>query len=81
MNDKEFTLHLLSVPNDIKFLDYRNKYGKTWLTTERKILRMRDMHIGHVDACIGMLERLEQQQTLAYQGLVKELARRKNEKI
>ena len=79
MTDKEFTMHVLSVPNNIKFKDYRLKYGETWLTTERKILRINDMITGHIEACISMLERLEQRPTPAYQGLVKEMARRKNE--
>lgn len=76
MTDKEFAWHILSVPQNIKFIDYRKRYSETWLTMSRKILRVSEMETKHIIACINMLERAGQQNTLSYEGLVQEIRKR-----
>ena len=76
MTDKEFAWHVISVPLDIDFLVYRKKYSKTWLTKERKILRIADMSTEHIASCIDLLRRFNQKNTKAYRGLVAEMRKR-----
>jgi phosphorylcholine metabolism protein LicD len=48
----------------------------TWLTKTRRVLLIKGMDTAHIISCINMLERLEQQYTLAYGGLIDELRKR-----
>lgn len=74
--DQQLTWDILRTPDDIDFTTFRKMHKKAWLTKERKLILMSSMETGHIISCINMLERLEQQTTLAYEGLVEELIKR-----
>ena len=74
--EKQFVWDVLSTPADVDFKEYRKTHHTTWLTAGRKILLIRDMETAHIISCINMLERLEQQYTFAYGGLIEELRKR-----
>jgi hypothetical protein len=77
MNDEEqLVWDILSTPNNADFKEYRRRHRKTWLTKDRKILLISDMETAHIISCINMLERLDQQYTFAYSGLIEELRKR-----
>ena len=75
-SEQQLAWDILSTPNYADFKEYRRTHSTTWLTKDRKILLMRDMETAHIISCINMLERLEQQYTFAYGGLIEELRKR-----
>lgn len=75
-DEKQLAWDILSTPSNADFKEYRTQHRDTWLTKERKILLIRDMETSHIISCINMLERLDQQDTLAYNGLIDELRKR-----
>ena len=75
-SDEEFMWDVLSTPDNISHKEYRRTHGKTWLTKDRKILRISSMETSHIINSIDMLKRAGQQDTKAYQGLTTELNRR-----
>jgi hypothetical protein len=80
MNDEEqLVWDILSTPNNADFKEYRRRHRTTWLTKDRKILLISDMETAHIISCINMLERLDQQYTFAYSGLIEELRKRGKE--
>jgi len=74
--DEQLAWDILSTPNNADFKEYRRMHYATWLTKERKVLLISDMETGYIINCINMLERLEQTDTKAYEGLIKELRKR-----
>ena len=60
----------------IDFRKFREEHDHIWLTKERELLWVEDMETNHIVSCINMLERCDQSNTPAYQGLTKELNRR-----
>lgn len=74
--DKQVVWDILSTDCNADFKEYRRQHRTTWLTKEREILVMADMETSHIISCINMLERLDQQYTFAYGGLVEELRKR-----
>jgi hypothetical protein len=77
--EQQLAWDILSTPDNAVFKRFRMTHSTTWLTRERKILLIRDMETAHIISCINMLERLEQNDTLAYSGLIKELRKRGHE--
>lgn len=75
-SDKEYTWVILSTPDDIGFREFREMHDKFWLTKDREILRISNMETSHINHCIDMLTRAGQRDTLAFNGLTKEIARR-----
>lgn len=73
---KKFVWDILSTPNNVDFKKYRETHDMTWLTQERRVVWIEDMETGHIISCINMLERLGQEYTAAYTGLVNELGTR-----
>ena len=74
--DQQLVWDILSTDNNADFKEYRRTHRTTWLTKTRKILLISDMDTAHIISCINMLERLEQQYTFAYGGLIEELRKR-----
>ncbi len=74
--DQQLVWDILSTDNHADFKEYRRRHRMTWLTKDRKILLIRDMETTHIISCINMLERLDQQYTFAYSGLIEELRKR-----
>jgi hypothetical protein len=74
--DQQLVWDILSTDNRADFKEYRNQHRTTWLTKDRKILLIRDMETSHIISCVNMLERLDQQYTVAYSGLIEELKKR-----
>lgn len=74
--DKEYTWVILSTPDDINFREFREMHHKYWLTKDRQILRIAQMETSHIHHCADMLVRAGQTDTLAYTGLLIEIARR-----
>jgi hypothetical protein len=74
--DQQLVWDILSTDNLADFKEYRRRHRTTWLTKDRKILLMRDMETTHIISCVNMLERLDQQYTFAYSGLIEELRKR-----
>ena len=74
--EQQLAWDILSTSDHADFKEYRQTHYFTWLTKTRKILLISDMDTAHIISCINMLERLEQQYTAAYIGLVKELRKR-----
>lgn len=60
----------------VDFKQFRKTHSHLWLTKERELLWVEDMETNHIVAAINMLERCDQNNTRAYQGLCKELNRR-----
>jgi hypothetical protein len=77
--EQQLAWDILSTPNYADFKEYRRQHRTTWLTKTRKILLISDMDTAHIISCINMLERLEQQYTFAYGGLIEELRKRGSE--
>lgn len=74
--DQQLVWDILSTDSNADFKEYRRRHRTTWLTKDRKILLMRDMETSHIISCINMLEKLDQQRTFAYSGLIEELRKR-----
>ena len=74
--DKQTVWDILTTDRNADFKEYRRQHRTTWLTKEREILVMADMETSHIISCINMLERLDQQYTFAYGGLIEELRKR-----
>ena len=74
--DKEHAWLILSTPRNQDFVDFRMKHKKFWLTKDRKVLRIDQMETSHINHSIDMLTRAGQRDTLAFNGLTEELARR-----
>jgi hypothetical protein len=74
--EQQLAWDILSTPTYADFLAYRKTHRTTWLTKTRKILLISDMDTAHIISCINMLERLKQQYTFAYGGLIEELRKR-----
>jgi hypothetical protein len=74
--EQQLAWDILSTSNHADFKEYRRTHRTTWLTKTRKILLISDMDTAHIISCINMLERLEQQYTFAYSGLIEELRKR-----
>jgi hypothetical protein len=74
--DKQIVWDVLSTDRYADFKEYRRQHRTTWLTKEREILVIANMETSHIISCINMLERLEQQYTFAYSGLIEELRKR-----
>ena len=71
------TWDILSVDTQTAdFKQFRQVYDHVWLNKERELLWVEDMETNHIVSCINMLERCDQNNTRAYQGLCKELNRR-----
>jgi hypothetical protein len=60
----------------VDFRKFREEHDHIWLTKERELLWVEDMDTNHIVSAINMLERCDQSNTRAYQGLCKELNRR-----
>ena len=60
----------------VDFKQFRKNNDYLWLTKERELMLINDMDTNHIVAAINMLERCDQSNTRAYQGLCKELNRR-----
>jgi hypothetical protein len=67
---------ILSTDRNEDFKEYRRQHRTTWLTKEREILLIANMETSHIINCVNMLERLDQQYTFAYGGLIEELRKR-----
>jgi len=74
--EQQLVWDIFSTNNHADFKEYRRRHRTTWLTKDRKILLIRDMETTHIISCINMLERLDQQYTFAYSGLIEELRKR-----
>ena len=74
--EQEVVWDILSTDRNEDFKEYRRQLRTTWLTKEREILLMANMETSHIISCINMLERLDQQYTFAYGGLIEELRKR-----
>ena len=74
--EQEVVWDILSTDRNEDFKEYRRRHRTTWLTKEREILLMANMETSHIISCINMLERLDQQYTFAYGGLIEELRKR-----
>jgi len=74
--DKQTVWDILTTDRNEDFKEYRRRHRTTWLTKEREILLIANMETSHIISCINMLERLEQQYTFAYGGLIEELRKR-----
>ena len=74
--EQQVTWDILSTDRNADFKEYRRQHRTTWLTKEREILLMSNMETSHIISCINMLERLDQQYTFAYGGLIEELRKR-----
>jgi len=74
--DKQIVWDVLSTDRYADFKEYRRQHRTTWLTKEREILVIANMETSHIISCINMLERLEQQYTFSYSGLIEELRKR-----
>ena len=74
--EKQLVWDVMSTPGNADFKEYRKTHGQTWLNKDRKILLMSEMDTAHIISCINMLERLGQDKTLAFKGLIKELRKR-----
>jgi hypothetical protein len=74
--EQEVVWDILSTDRNEDFKEYRRQHRTTWLTKEREILLMANMETSHIISCINMLERLDQQYTFAYGGLIEELRKR-----
>lgn len=79
-SDEEYMWDIISTSPNISHKEYRKRHGNTWLTKDRRVLRIKDMDTGHIVNCIGMLERAGQEKTKAYRGLIKELKSRTRKK-
>ena len=73
---KELVWDILTTDRNADFKEYRRQHRTTWLTKEREILVIADMETSHIISCVNMLERLDQQYTFAYGGLIEELRKR-----
>lgn len=58
------------------FKKFREANEYLWLTKERELYWIEDMETSHIINCINMLERVDQQYTKSYKGLVNELRSR-----
>ena len=67
---------LCTDPQSVDFKKFRETFDEFWLTKERSVVSIRCMETEHIIKCINMLERCEQSDTRAYNGLTKELTRR-----
>lgn len=65
----------------VEFGEFRKLYEDFWLTKERQLLMIENMESDHILNCIAMLERVDQQHTKAYEGLLREIYRRTNIKL
>lgn len=74
--EQEIVWDILSTDRNEDFKEYRRRHRTTWLTKEREILVIANMETSHIISCINMLERLDQQYTFAYSGLIEELRKR-----
>ena len=74
--DEEYMWDILKTPHDISHKEYRLIHDKTWLTKERKVMRIDSMKTSHITNSIKMLERAGQTKTKAYRGLQAELKKR-----
>jgi predicted metal-dependent peptidase len=77
--DQQVVWDILSTPSNISHREYRKRYKLTWLTRERRVLRISGMSTDHIIKCINMLERAGQLETQAYQGLIAEMQKRLGE--
>jgi len=77
--EQQLAWDILSTPNNADFKEYRRTHRMTWLTKTRKVLLIKDMDTAHIISCVNMLERLDQQYTFAYGGLIDELRKRGQE--
>lgn len=59
--------------HSVDFKEFRKTHDHLWLTKERELLWVEDMETNHIVAAINMLERCDQSNTRAYEGLTKEL--------
>ena len=67
---------VLNARTDIPHIEYRMRFGLTWLTKNREILRIDRMDTDHIIKCVNMLERAGQEKTRAYDGLIAEIKKR-----
>ena len=74
--EQQLTWDILSTDNNADFKKFREEHSRAWLTKERKIILIKNMETSHIISCINLLERLEQQYTQAYEGLIEELQKR-----
>lgn len=74
--EQQLTWDILSTDNNADFKKFREEHSRAWLTKERKIILIKNMETSHIISCVNMLERLEQQYTQAYEGLIEELRKR-----
>jgi len=74
--EQQVVWDILNTDRNEDFKEYRRRHRTTWLTKEREILLMANMETSHIISCINMLERLDQQYTFAYSGLIEELRKR-----
>lgn len=58
------------------FLEHRKLHDDSWMKVDGAIVNIVDMSTGHILKCIQLLERADQENTLAYSGLKKELQKR-----
>jgi hypothetical protein len=74
--EQQVTWDILSTDRNADFKEYRRQHRTTWLTKEREILVIANMETSHIISCVNMLEKVDQQYTFAYSGLIEELRKR-----
>lgn len=75
-DDEQLVWDILSTDTNADFKKFREEHSRAWLTKERKITLIKNMETSHIISCVNMLERLDQQYTQAYKGLIEELQKR-----
>lgn len=60
------------------FVKFREENDLLWLTKKRQLCWIENMETSHIVHSINMLERIDQQYTKAYNGLIAELQKRAN---
>ena len=74
--DEQLMWDLLKAAPNADWVEFRKQHDRVWLTRERQLILIKNMQSDHILGCVNMLERLEQTDTKAYEGLIKELRKR-----
>lgn len=59
-----------------QFLEHRKHHDTTWMTLNGNIVEISDMNTRHIRSCLKLLEKADQTELPAYQGLSRELEKR-----
>ena len=74
--DEQLMWDLLKAAPNADWVEFRKQHDRVWLTRERQLILIKNMQSDYIISCVNMLERLEQKDTKAYEGLIKELRKR-----